>query len=124
MEDGESRDSGCGYWTSDDGLGSRNQNQGHMEVRQMLADADVGASTGASLTSGAASAAPQTDQSREQSQHALIVQAARAMLDLQQLQWECEALNCGLLPSIFEAVVESCRALPVFERLNLFDSIA
>ena len=80
MEDGESRDSGCGYWTSDDFLGSRNQNQGHMEVRQMLADADVGASTCASLTSGAASAAPQTDQSREQSQHFLIMQAARAMM--------------------------------------------
>ena len=58
---------------------------------------DVGASTGTSVTRGAAFAAPQTDQtdqSREQSQHALLVQDARAMRDFQEMQWECEADKC------------------------------
>jgi hypothetical protein len=67
-------------------------------------------------------AAPQTSQSREQSQNALLVQAARATMDFQQLQWDCQALNCGLSDSTYESLVETCRALPVSDRLDLLNA--
>ena len=89
MEDPDSREGFGNFgWLgrSDDYAGSRNQ--GPMDVRNMI---DGVASTGADVTRDAWRPAPQTDQSREQSQHALIVQAARATMDFQQLQWECEA---------------------------------
>ena len=118
MEDSNSSE-GFGNWfsRSDDFAGS--QNQGRMDVQLMLAEG--GPRTGADVTRGAAFAAPQTDQSREQSQHALIVQASRAMRDFQQLQWECEADKCGFSPPIFEDIVRSCCALPVSDRLDLLN---
>ena len=114
---------GClGNWfsRSDDFQFSGSQNQGRMDVHLMLAEG--GPRTGADVTRGAAFADPQTDQSREQSRNALIVQAALAMTEFQQLQWACEADNCGLLPSIFENIVRSCCALPVSDRLNLLNA--
>ena len=60
---------------SDEFAGSRNQTQGPMDVQLMLTDG--GPSTGTDVTRGDVFAAPQTDQSREQSQHALLAQAAR-----------------------------------------------
>ena len=121
MEDSNSRD-GLGNWFSSDDFApfSGSQNQGRMDVQLMLAEG--GPRTGADVTRGAAFADPQTDQSREQSRNALIVQAALAMTDFQQLQWACEADNCGLLPSIFENIVRSCCALPVSDRLNLLNA--
>ena len=51
--------------------------------------------TDGGASSGAEFAAKQTEQSREQSreqsQQNLILQVTRAMMDLQQLQWECMA---------------------------------
>ena len=124
MDDSNSRDGlGClGNWfsRSDDFQFSGSQNQGRMDVHLMLAEG--GPRTGADVTRGAAFADPQTDQSREQSRNALIVQAALAMTEFQQLQWACEADNCGLLPSIFENIVRSCCALPVSDRLNLLNA--
>ena len=103
MEDSDSREGFGWLGRSDDYAGSRNQ--GPMDVRNMI---DGVASTGADVTRDAWLAAPQTDQSREQSQHALIVQAALALTEFQQLQWECEANNCGLLPPIFTLLGFSC----------------
>ena len=119
MEDSNSRDGFSNLWFSrSDDLAqfSVSQNQGRtMDVQLMLAEG--GPRTGADVTRGAAFADPQTDQSREQSQHALIVQAALALTEFQQLQWACEADNCGLLPPIFDTIVRSCCALPYQDRL-------
>ena len=76
MEDSDSREGFGWLGRSDDYAGSRNQ--GPMVVRNMI---DGDANTGADVTRDAWLAAPQTDQSREQSQHALIVQASRAIRD-------------------------------------------
>ena len=104
MEDPDSREGFGNFgWLgrSDDYAGSRNQ--GPMDVWNMIYG---DASTGADVTRDAWLAAPQTDQSREQSQHALLAQAARAMMEFEHLQWECEALNCGLSQLTYNSFLE------------------
>ena len=111
MEESDSRE-GFGRWSP---------NQSPMEVRNMITDA--GADFTRESSRDAWNAAPQTSQSREQSQNALLVQAARATMEFQQLQWDCQALNCGLSDSTYESLVETCRALPtLFPYTTLFRS--
>jgi hypothetical protein len=45
--------------------------------------------------------------------------AARAMLDCQQLQWQCLEANCRLPPPVFDWLVARSLALPVNEQLHL-----
>jgi hypothetical protein len=58
--------------------------------------------------------------SEQQSREQTLVQATETLMELQQLQWECMAdhCQCGLSPAVFESFIESCRALPVHERVT------
>ena len=59
------------------------------------------------------------DAASEQQQ--TLLKATQAMFDLQQLQEECSAANCGLPSVYYEGFIGSCLALPVDERLCLLN---
>ncbi len=59
-----------------------------------------------------------TDAASEQQ---TLLKATQAMFDLQQLQEECSAANCGLPSVYYEGFIGSCLALPVDELLCLLN---
>jgi hypothetical protein len=54
-------------------------------------------------------------------QPSLALQALQAMMQCQQLQYECLQANCRLSPAVFDWLVEGCRALPVNEQLHVLN---